>query len=158
MAGWRSGEVRVRRAWRSNTSRTNPTSPGRRVSTIRLPNRRRRGARTLAGSRRKRGSSPKGRGARVLPRPSGNTGTPSSWPRRGGCRSPALHLQDFTAYSGTSKVILHIARGGAELPHLRKLAGDPLDAPFDLCHVAVGSLGTHRELKGVKYCAQMLYA
>lgn len=86
-------------------------------------------------------------------------------------------FQGLAAYNETPKVILHIAGDGAELPHLQKLAGDigindrvvfhgfttgkALDALFDQCHIAVGSLGIHRkglmqtsELKGREYCAR----
>ncbi len=86
-------------------------------------------------------------------------------------------LHGISIYLGTLNVILHIVGDGEELPHLQKLAGDlgisdqvvfhgfvtgePLDALFDLCHIAVGSLGIHRkgltqtsELKGREYCAR----
>jgi glycosyltransferase involved in cell wall biosynthesis len=86
-------------------------------------------------------------------------------------------LQGLATYNGTSKVILHIAGDGPELPHLQKLAGDlsitgqvvfhgfttgnALDALFDQCHIAVGSLGIHRIglreasiLKAREYCAR----
>ena len=86
-------------------------------------------------------------------------------------------FQGLAAYNETPKVILHIAGDGAELPHLQKLAGDigitdrvvfhgfttgkALDALFDQCHIAVGSLGIHRIglkeasiLKAREYCAR----
>ncbi len=86
-------------------------------------------------------------------------------------------LRGLATYNETPKVTLHIAGDGAELPHLQKLAGDlgitgrvifhgfttgeALDALFDQCHIAVGSLGIHRkgltqtsELKGREYCAR----
>ncbi len=86
-------------------------------------------------------------------------------------------LHGLATYNGTPKVILHIAGDGAELPHLQKLAGDlgisdrvvfhgfttgkALDALFDQCHIAVGSLGIHRIglkeasiLKAREYCAR----
>jgi len=86
-------------------------------------------------------------------------------------------LQGLATYNGMPKVILHIAGDGAELPHLQKLAGDlsisdrvvfhgfttgkALDALFDRCHIAVGSLGIHRIglkeasiLKAREYCAR----
>ncbi len=86
-------------------------------------------------------------------------------------------LRGLATYSGTPKVILHIAGNGAELPHLQQLTeelsitdgvvfhgfttGKALDALFDQCHIAVGSLGIHRkgltqtsELKGREYCAR----
>jgi len=86
-------------------------------------------------------------------------------------------LQGLATYSRTPKVILHIAGDGAELPHLQQLtdelgigdrvifhgftAGKALDALFDQCHIAVGSLGIHRIglkeasiLKAREYCAR----
>ncbi|QSZ67889.1 glycosyltransferase [Methanofollis aquaemaris] len=86
-------------------------------------------------------------------------------------------LQGLATYNGTSKVILHIAGDGPELPRLRQLTDDlgivdrvifhgflsgrNLDALFDQCHVAVGSLGIHRIglkeasiLKAREYCAR----
>lgn len=86
-------------------------------------------------------------------------------------------LQGLATYSGTPRVVLHIAGGGAELPTLQKmvndlgisdrvvfhgfLTGNALDVLFDQCHIAVGSLGIHRkgltqtsELKAREYCAR----
>ena len=86
-------------------------------------------------------------------------------------------LRGLATYSGTPKVILHIAGDGAELPHLQQLTdelgisdrvvfhgfttGKDLDALFDQCHIAVGDLGFHRkgltqtsELKAREYCAR----
>lgn len=86
-------------------------------------------------------------------------------------------LRGIAAYDGTSNVILHIAGDGPELDNLKKLAneldiadrvvfhgfmmGKALDALFDKCHIAVGSLGIHRkglmqtsELKAREYCAR----
>lgn len=86
-------------------------------------------------------------------------------------------LQGIATHNKMPRVILHIAGDGAELPHLQKLAndlgisdqvifhgfltGEALDALFDQCHIAVGSLGIHRkgltqtsELKGREYCAR----
>ena len=86
-------------------------------------------------------------------------------------------LQGLATYDGMPNVTLHIAGDGAELPHLQELAGDlgisdrvvfhgfttgkALDALFDRCHIAVGSLGIHRkgltqtsELKAREYCAR----
>ena len=86
-------------------------------------------------------------------------------------------LQGLATYDSVSKVILHIAGDGMELPHLRELAnnlgigdrvvfhgfttGKALDALFDQCHIAVGSLGIHRIslkeasiLKAREYCAR----
>ena len=86
-------------------------------------------------------------------------------------------LRGLATYSGTPKVILHIAGDGAELPHLQQLTdelgisdrvvfhgfttGKDLDTLFDQCHIAVGSLGIHRIglkeasiLKAREYCAR----
>ena len=86
-------------------------------------------------------------------------------------------LQGLATYDGMAEVILHIVGDGAELPHLQELAGDlgisdrvvfhgfttgkDLDALFDQCHIAVGSLGLHRTgltqasvLKAREYCAR----
>ncbi len=86
-------------------------------------------------------------------------------------------FRGLATYNETPKVILHIAGDGAELPHLQQLTdelgisdrvvfhgfitGEALDALFDQCHLAVGSLGNHRkgltqtsELKGREYCAR----
>jgi len=86
-------------------------------------------------------------------------------------------LRGLATYDGIPNVILHIAGDGPELPRLRKMASDlgignrvffhgfttgkALDALFDQCHIAVGSLGIHRkgltqtsELKGREYCAR----
>lgn len=86
-------------------------------------------------------------------------------------------LLGLATYRGTKQVILHIVGSGSELTHLQKLADDlgisdrvifhgfltgkPLDTIFDLCHVAVGSLGIHRIginessiLKSREYCAR----
>lgn len=86
-------------------------------------------------------------------------------------------LQGLANYNGVPDVILHIAGDGEELPHLQKLANDlgisdrvafhgfktgkALDALFDQCHIAVGSLGVHRIglkeasiLKVREYCAR----
>ena len=86
-------------------------------------------------------------------------------------------LRGLAIYSGTPRVILHIAGNGSELPHLQKLANDlgiadhvlfhgfltgkTLDDLFDQCPIAVGSLGIHRKgltetsiLKAREYCAR----
>lgn len=86
-------------------------------------------------------------------------------------------LQGLAAYRRTPKVIFHIAGDGAEMSHLQKLAadlgindrvvfhgfltGEPFEALFDQCHIAVGSLGIHRiglkeasTLKAREYCAR----
>lgn len=86
-------------------------------------------------------------------------------------------LRGLANYDGPVTVILHIAGEGAELPHLKRLVnelnlsdkvvfhgfttGSSLDDLFDRCHVAVGSLGMHRNrltesstLKVREYCAR----
>lgn len=86
-------------------------------------------------------------------------------------------IRGISTHNGMPKVILHIAGDGPELPQLHKLTnelgigdrvifhgfttGKALDALFDQCHIAVGSLGIHRkgltqtsELKGREYCAR----
>jgi len=86
-------------------------------------------------------------------------------------------LQGLAIYNGMTRIVLHIAGDGPELPHLQKLAdnlnisdqlvlhgfltGEALDALFDRCHIAVGSLGVHRiglkeasVLKAREYCAR----
>ncbi len=86
-------------------------------------------------------------------------------------------LRGLATHSGTPSVILHIAGDGAELPYLHQLTqelgisdqvifhgfttGKALDALFDECHIAVGSLGIHRIglkeasiLKAREYCAR----
>jgi len=80
-------------------------------------------------------------------------------------------------YSGDNTIILHIVGDGAELPNLKSLAselhlesqvifhgfksGADLDAMFDLCHIALGSLAGFRiglnefsSLKTKEYCAR----
>jgi glycosyltransferase involved in cell wall biosynthesis len=86
-------------------------------------------------------------------------------------------LKGLAIYSGTPRVILHIAGNGSELSYLKKLAndlsitnqvvfhgfltGNALNDLFDQCHIAVGSLGIHRiglkeasTLKAREYCAR----
>ncbi|WP_214084066.1 glycosyltransferase [Methanoculleus sp.] len=86
-------------------------------------------------------------------------------------------LQGLATHNGTQGIVLHITGEGPELPHLQKLAGglgisdqvvfhgfrtgEALDALFDQCHIAVGSLGIHRiglreasTLKVREYCAR----
>jgi len=86
-------------------------------------------------------------------------------------------IRGLSTYNGKTRVFLHIAGTGAELTSLQKLAkdlgindrmishgfltGKPLDALFDQCHLAVGSLGIHRIglseasiLKVREYCAR----
>ena len=86
-------------------------------------------------------------------------------------------IRGISTHNGMPKVILHIAGDGTELSYLQKLAGDlgisdrvvfhgfttgkALDALFDQCHIAVGSLGIHRIglkeasiLKAREYCAR----
>jgi len=86
-------------------------------------------------------------------------------------------LRGLATYSGTSKIVLHIAGDGSELLHLQTLTnelgisdqvvfhgfltGKALEALFDQCHIAVGSLGIHRIglkeasiLKAREYCTR----
>lgn len=86
-------------------------------------------------------------------------------------------LRGLANYSGTPGVVLHVVGNGPELSHLQELAeelgigdravfhgfrtGEDLDAFFDQCHVAVGSLAIHRIglkeasiLKAREYCAR----
>jgi len=86
-------------------------------------------------------------------------------------------IRGLAAYDGMPNVILHIAGDGPELNNLKKLAneldiadrvvfhgfmmGKALDALFDKCHIAVGSLGIHRVglreasiLKAREYCSR----
>jgi len=86
-------------------------------------------------------------------------------------------LKGMATYSGNTRIILHIAGEGAELPLLKQLVekfnlqnrvifhgfktGEDLDALFDSCHIAVGSIGIHRIglneasiLKAREYCAR----
>jgi glycosyltransferase involved in cell wall biosynthesis len=86
-------------------------------------------------------------------------------------------LQGLAVYAGTIHVTLHIAGDSAELQNLQTLTedliisdhvifhgfttGEALDALFDQCHIAVGSLGIHRIglkeasiLKAREYCAR----
>lgn len=86
-------------------------------------------------------------------------------------------LRGLATHNGTPRVILHIAGDGAELPSLQQMteelgisdrvifhgftSGEALDALFDQCHLAVGSLGIHRIgleeasiLKAREYCAR----
>jgi len=86
-------------------------------------------------------------------------------------------IRGLGAYHGPTKVILHIAGDGSEVPYLKKIinqlditdrvlfhghtTGTDLDNLFNTCHIAVGSLGIHRkgltetsELKAREYCAR----
>ena len=86
-------------------------------------------------------------------------------------------LKGIAGYSGTKKIILHIVGDGSELPYLKQLiyelniqdhiifhgfqSGENLDALFNQCHIAIGSLGIHRIglkdasiLKAREYCAR----
>jgi glycosyltransferase involved in cell wall biosynthesis len=86
-------------------------------------------------------------------------------------------IQGIAGYRGSVRVQFHIVGDGDELDRLKKLkesiapdadihfhgfmSGHDLDAMFDRCHVAVGSLGIHRkglqqtsELKAREYCAR----
>jgi len=86
-------------------------------------------------------------------------------------------LHGLAIHRGPPGIVLHIAGGGPELPRLQRLAGElgigdrvifhgfttgkALDALFDQCHIAVGTLGIHRkgltqtsELKAREYAAR----
>ncbi|EHQ36691.1 glycosyltransferase family 4 protein [Methanoplanus limicola] len=86
-------------------------------------------------------------------------------------------IRGMAEYKGPTKVVLHIAGDGSEVPVLKNLAknlnisdqvifhsflsGKDLDILFDKCHIAVGSLGIQRkglkqtsELKAREYCAR----
>ena len=86
-------------------------------------------------------------------------------------------IRGLGAYHGPTRVTLHIAGDGSELPNLKKIinqlditdqvifhgltTGKDLDDLFNICHIAVGSLGMHRkgltqtsELKAREYCAR----
>jgi len=86
-------------------------------------------------------------------------------------------IRGLHAYTGDKTIILHIVGDGTELPNLKNLtvklhledrvifhgfkSGAELDAMFDLCHIALGSLGGFRinmhemsSLKSGEYCAR----
>lgn len=86
-------------------------------------------------------------------------------------------IRGMADYNGNVNVRLHIVGDGSELVNLKKLVtdlklgdsvffhgfktGKELDAFFDKCHIAVGSVGAHRkgvtetsELKAREYCAR----
>jgi glycosyltransferase involved in cell wall biosynthesis len=86
-------------------------------------------------------------------------------------------IEGLAAYNGPLKIILHIAGEGYELPHLKQMvterklieqvifhgfkSGNKLDSLFNICHIAIGSLGLHRiglnessTLKAREYCAR----
>jgi glycosyltransferase involved in cell wall biosynthesis len=86
-------------------------------------------------------------------------------------------IRGLGTYHGPTRVILHIAGDGSEIPYLKKIinkfnitdqvifhgltTGNDLDILFNTCHIAVGSLGMHRkgltqtsELKAREYCAR----
>jgi glycosyltransferase involved in cell wall biosynthesis len=86
-------------------------------------------------------------------------------------------IRGMAEYKGNVDVRLHIVGDGSELVNLKKLVtdlklgdsvffhgfktGKELDAFFDKCHIAVGSVGAHRkgvtetsELKAREYCAR----
>jgi len=86
-------------------------------------------------------------------------------------------IKGLANYKGTSKVMLHIAGKGPELPALQKLVNEldingqvifhgfatskDLDHLFNTCHIAIGSLGLHRIglneasiLKAREYCSR----
>ena len=80
-------------------------------------------------------------------------------------------------YANSTKIVLHIVGDGPELPYLKELtdelglnenviyhgfkSGEELDEMFDMCHIALGSLGGFRinmhemsSLKSGEYCAR----
>jgi glycosyltransferase involved in cell wall biosynthesis len=86
-------------------------------------------------------------------------------------------INGIARYTGSRSVILHLVGGGSEIPYLRNLAvqnnlsdnivfhealsGPKLDKVFDESHIAVGSLGMHRNklsesstLKSREYCSR----
>lgn len=86
-------------------------------------------------------------------------------------------IQGLAIYNGPTKITLHIAGDGTELPTIQKLTnelgianqvifygfktGEDLDLLFNTCHIAVGSLGMHRIglteasiLKAREYCSR----
>ena len=86
-------------------------------------------------------------------------------------------IRGLGSYPGPTRVTLHIAGNGSEVPYLKKIinqlnitdqvifhgltTGKDLDDLFNTCHIAIGSLGMHRkgltqtsELKAREYCAR----
>jgi glycosyltransferase involved in cell wall biosynthesis len=86
-------------------------------------------------------------------------------------------IRGLGTYHGPTRVTLHIAGDGSEVPSLKKIinqlditdkvifhgltTGKDLDELFNTCHIAIGSLGMHRkgltqtsELKAREYCAR----
>jgi glycosyltransferase involved in cell wall biosynthesis len=86
-------------------------------------------------------------------------------------------LQGIRHYPGTVKIKVHVAGDGKDLPRLKKMIADlglsdmvifhgftkdkDLDRLFNICHIAIGSLGIHRlglkeasTLKVREYCAR----
>ena len=86
-------------------------------------------------------------------------------------------IQGLGNYHGPTRVTLHIAGDGSEVPYLKKIinqlgiaeqvifhgltTGKDLEDLFNTCHIAIGSLGMHRkgltqtsELKAREYCAR----
>lgn len=86
-------------------------------------------------------------------------------------------IHGMSEYNGSQDIYLHIVGDGSALPNIRKLvstlhlenqvifhghkSGTDLDAMFDQCHIAVGSLGGFRinmhemsSLKSGEYCAR----
>ena len=78
-------------------------------------------------------------------------------------------IKGLADYEGDTKAILHIAGEGLELENLKKLSrkyqleedvlfygflkGDSLDELFDMCHIAIGTLGMHR--KGLSMTSEL---
>jgi glycosyltransferase involved in cell wall biosynthesis len=86
-------------------------------------------------------------------------------------------VQGTAEYKGPTKINIHIVGDGPEIPYLKKMidnlkindhfdfhgftTGKELDAVFDHCHIAIGSLGIHRIglkeasiLKSREYCSR----
>lgn len=86
-------------------------------------------------------------------------------------------IRGMGTYHGSTRIILHVAGDGSELPLLKKISedldisdqvifhglttGKDLDELFNTCHIGIGSLGLHRIglteasiLKAREYCAR----
>jgi glycosyltransferase involved in cell wall biosynthesis len=78
-------------------------------------------------------------------------------------------INGLADYAGATRVILHIVGEGIELENLKRLSnecqvendvifhgflkGEALDKLFDMCHIAIGSLGIHR--KGLNMTSEL---
>lgn len=77
-----------------------------------------------------------------------------------GCDLLIKGISDYYRHGGARNIVLHLVGGGSELPHLKDLARklaieehirfygvlsrDEINPVYDLCTLAVGSLGLHR--------------